>query len=252
MTIALKYCKAAPAIAMSYLSIVWGLLGGYFFFHEVSHCLGRQVTTFRVVIEPPPSARTCSSSHELLCMPSLSFASCCSAAVTARLWSSCKQGNSPAYFEGKGMLRAGTTPSLTCGPRLCRCPTACHWRVQASSAAARFCWAWWSSGSPLPALMAPQRNLLFPEGRLQRLARRLQCLTRRLLSLQWLVASQSPRATFGGLCWTSRRLCWSVAAACCRMCNKAHTGSVWAPHGKHLDSLAALYFPFLELNLCAH
>ena len=41
MTIALKYCKAAPAIAMSYLSIVWGLLGGYFFFKEVSHYFGR-------------------------------------------------------------------------------------------------------------------------------------------------------------------------------------------------------------------
>ena len=36
MTYALKYAKAAPAIAMSYLSVVWGLLGGYFFFHEVS------------------------------------------------------------------------------------------------------------------------------------------------------------------------------------------------------------------------
>ena len=35
MTYALKYSKAAPAIAMSYLSVVWGLLGGYFFFHEV-------------------------------------------------------------------------------------------------------------------------------------------------------------------------------------------------------------------------
>lgn len=33
---ALKFAKAAPAIAMSYLSVVWGLLGGYFFFHEVS------------------------------------------------------------------------------------------------------------------------------------------------------------------------------------------------------------------------
>ena len=35
MTYALKFAKAAPAIAMSYLSVVWGLLGGYFFFHEV-------------------------------------------------------------------------------------------------------------------------------------------------------------------------------------------------------------------------
>lgn len=34
MTIALQYCKAAQAIAMSYLSVVWGLLGGYFVFHE--------------------------------------------------------------------------------------------------------------------------------------------------------------------------------------------------------------------------
>ena len=35
MTYALKFAKAAPAIAMSYLSVVWGLLGGFFFFHEV-------------------------------------------------------------------------------------------------------------------------------------------------------------------------------------------------------------------------
>ena len=41
MTIALKYCKAAPAIARSYLSIVWGLLGGYILFKEVSHCPAR-------------------------------------------------------------------------------------------------------------------------------------------------------------------------------------------------------------------
>lgn len=39
MTYALKYAKAAPAIAMSYLSVVWGLLGGYFFFHEVPNTL---------------------------------------------------------------------------------------------------------------------------------------------------------------------------------------------------------------------
>ena len=38
MTYALKYSKAAPALAMSYLSVVGGLLGGFFFFHEVSHC----------------------------------------------------------------------------------------------------------------------------------------------------------------------------------------------------------------------
>lgn len=36
MTYALKYSKAAPALAMSYLSVVWGLLGGFFFFHEVT------------------------------------------------------------------------------------------------------------------------------------------------------------------------------------------------------------------------
>lgn len=36
MTYALKFAKAAPAIAMSYLSVVWGLLGGYAFFHEVT------------------------------------------------------------------------------------------------------------------------------------------------------------------------------------------------------------------------
>ena len=39
MTYALKFAKAAPALAMSYLSVVWGLLGGFFFFHEVSICL---------------------------------------------------------------------------------------------------------------------------------------------------------------------------------------------------------------------
>lgn len=37
MTYALKFAKAAPAIAMSYLSVVWGLLGGYFFFNEVRY-----------------------------------------------------------------------------------------------------------------------------------------------------------------------------------------------------------------------
>ena len=74
MTIALKYCKAAPAIAMSYLSIVWGLLGGYFFFHEVSHCRGRQDTGFEGITWPQPSACTRSSSRELLCMPFSPFA----------------------------------------------------------------------------------------------------------------------------------------------------------------------------------
>ena len=153
------------------------------------------------------------------------------------------------------MLRAEKISSLTCGPRPCRCPTACHWLVQPSSAAALSCWAWWSSGSPLLALMAPQRSLVFPEWRLQRQARRLQCLTRRLPcltrrlpSLQLLAASQNPRATFGGLCWTGHRLCWSVAAACSRMCIQAHTGSVWAPHNKHLVNLAALYSPVIELT----
>ena len=39
MTYALKFAKAAPALAMSYLSVVWGLLGGFYLFHEVSICL---------------------------------------------------------------------------------------------------------------------------------------------------------------------------------------------------------------------
>ena len=92
MTVALKYCKAAPAIAMSYLSIVWGLLGGYFFFKEVSHCLGMQETTFEGSIGPPPGAWTCSTSHELLQMSVSCSASCQSASNAVRLWRPWKQG----------------------------------------------------------------------------------------------------------------------------------------------------------------
>ena len=35
LTHGLRSAKAAPAIATSYLSVVWGLLAGYFLFHEV-------------------------------------------------------------------------------------------------------------------------------------------------------------------------------------------------------------------------
>ncbi len=43
MTFALQNCKAASAIAMSYLSIVWSLLSGIFIFHEIPNwisCVG--------------------------------------------------------------------------------------------------------------------------------------------------------------------------------------------------------------------
>lgn len=43
MTFALQNCKAAPAIAMSYLSVVWSLLSGIFVFHEIPNwisCVG--------------------------------------------------------------------------------------------------------------------------------------------------------------------------------------------------------------------
>ena len=35
MTFALKYVKAAPALAMSYLSVVWSILYGYYIFGDV-------------------------------------------------------------------------------------------------------------------------------------------------------------------------------------------------------------------------
>lgn len=35
MTFALKYVKAAPALAMSYLSVVWSILYGYYIFRDV-------------------------------------------------------------------------------------------------------------------------------------------------------------------------------------------------------------------------
>lgn len=37
LTHGLRSAKAAPAIATSYLSVVWGVLAGYFLFHEVRH-----------------------------------------------------------------------------------------------------------------------------------------------------------------------------------------------------------------------
>lgn len=36
LTLGLRSAKAAPAIATSYLSVVWGILGSLFIFHEVS------------------------------------------------------------------------------------------------------------------------------------------------------------------------------------------------------------------------
>ena len=38
LTHGLRSAKAAPAIATSYLSVVWGVLAGFFIFHEV-RCL---------------------------------------------------------------------------------------------------------------------------------------------------------------------------------------------------------------------
>ncbi len=37
LTYGLRSAKAAPAIATSYLSVVWGVLAGYFLFKEVRH-----------------------------------------------------------------------------------------------------------------------------------------------------------------------------------------------------------------------
>ena len=39
MTFALKYVKAAPALAMSYLSVVWSILYGYYIFGDVRPAL---------------------------------------------------------------------------------------------------------------------------------------------------------------------------------------------------------------------
>ena len=36
MTCALRYARAAPALAMSYISVVLTIIYGYFIFHEVS------------------------------------------------------------------------------------------------------------------------------------------------------------------------------------------------------------------------
>ncbi len=36
LTLGLRSAKAAPAIATSYLSVVWGILGSLFIFHEVT------------------------------------------------------------------------------------------------------------------------------------------------------------------------------------------------------------------------
>jgi hypothetical protein len=35
MTCALRYARAAPALAMSYISVVLTIIYGYFIFHEV-------------------------------------------------------------------------------------------------------------------------------------------------------------------------------------------------------------------------
>jgi len=46
MTFALQNCKAAPAIAMSYLSVVWSILSGILIFHEIPNwisCMGAVV-----------------------------------------------------------------------------------------------------------------------------------------------------------------------------------------------------------------
>ena len=38
MTAALRLVEAANATAMSYLTVVWGLILGYLFFYEVCNC----------------------------------------------------------------------------------------------------------------------------------------------------------------------------------------------------------------------
>lgn len=59
MTYALKFAKAAPAIAMSYLSVVWGLLGGFFFFHEV--CIIRKLSLKAARSQIPPLLQAASA-----------------------------------------------------------------------------------------------------------------------------------------------------------------------------------------------
>ena len=41
LQVALRHAKAAPTVAMSYLSIVCGLTGGYVLFGEVSNAMRR-------------------------------------------------------------------------------------------------------------------------------------------------------------------------------------------------------------------
>ena len=47
LTYGLRSAKAAPAIATSYLSVVWGVLAGYFLFKEVRPlCPGARIHCF--------------------------------------------------------------------------------------------------------------------------------------------------------------------------------------------------------------
>ena len=53
MTCALRYARAAPALAMSYISVVLTILYGYFIFSEVSrphHSLTLQVPYIALVL----------------------------------------------------------------------------------------------------------------------------------------------------------------------------------------------------------
>ena len=64
MTCALRYARAAPALAMSYISVVLTIIYGYFIFHEVrawpilSLCILRQVFSTHFPTEMPVACNT--------------------------------------------------------------------------------------------------------------------------------------------------------------------------------------------------
>lgn len=62
MTFALQNAKAAPAIAMSYLSVVWSLLSGILIFHEIPNwisCVGAALVCRYVLLQTPYITDAC-------------------------------------------------------------------------------------------------------------------------------------------------------------------------------------------------
>ncbi|KAL0034338.1 hypothetical protein WJX77_009880 [Trebouxia sp. C0004] len=64
-TLALKLVEASLATAMSYLSVVWGMLSGYLVFHELYHCPG------------PGRAFVCSGNQSATCVVAQSMDKAC-------------------------------------------------------------------------------------------------------------------------------------------------------------------------------